>query len=565
MASQSLRSRILDLANNFSKRHPVASTTLQLGAAGAGAAAMVSLVRDLKTAIDERKKRDELENDSIGADTIVLRVPKRGTKAAEDGCAEHGGECADPEVCRAQESSHDKVSRRQALVTKEMHVGSHPTDGFQRDVHGQFTDAGTKSAETGALDRTAQVVGGVGAAAAGYVLVRKLHDRLEQRRLRRQIEAAQQEYLSLIDGKSTKHASADSVFLIGDPAYECAEEEKTAGVVHDIASIPKASKNLTAAALASYIMMALGTGYVTKRVLQNKFDADEPEEEAPKVNRVIFKSASGDFEIDPGAALATIGVLASCIQDSDDPMSKSAADYRFLDKVTSTPEGKQWLLDVYAKGQGLKRNVSETEIPNLGAMGKLNYARTLLGIRRNPERHMPAIRGHVMQLVRSDPKAWFSLLGGKRNSDLVSHVATNALLGGLSRGEFGAFASLPVVRQLLGGMGSLALKTQAGRNAALGRAEKALSQKAAQDFSQLSEMLANHKIMSDKKNVDLDRKLDQILENLPVKRKRKPKAVPHETLVAAEKGDEDADEFVMRNGEQIARILNGMKQKGLVA
>lgn len=563
------RRKLSRFARNFSDNHPVASSALTFGSAGAATAAMAGLIRDLHTAMEDKKKREDLENEGVGPDTIVLRVPKRKEKAAED-CS-----CADPEVCEAQKGTHDKVVRKQALLQKEMHVGSYPTAGTQRDLHGQFTDAGEKIASTGALNRTAQILAGIGGGALGYMVVQKLHEKLEQKRLKRQIEAAQQEYLGLIDG-SSKYASARSVFLMDDPVYGGMGKE--AGIVKHILNLPSSGKNLTATALASYIMMALGAGYVTKKVLQSKFDQEEPEEEPPKINRILFKSYDPDeanslrnkktaeaetFEIDPGAALATIGIMKDCIADSHDPMSKQAADYSFIDKITATPEGKQWLLDAYAKSQGLERDITGRELPGLSAMDKLKYARTLMGIGRNPENHAAGLRGHVLGLVKKDPKSWFALLRSKGNRDLVSHVASNTLSEGLSRGEFGMFARLPVVRQMINGVGNAYLNTDSGREKALARMENAFTgQKAAQSLSDIPAMLSRSSIITDKRNIDLDKKLDRILESLPVKKKPK-KVVKHDTEIETE--GPEAEEFVMRNDKRLASILNRLKEKGLVA
>lgn len=569
---------LAEFVKNFSKEHPVASSFITFGSAGGAAAALSGLIRDLHTAMEDRKKRKKMLEEDIDPSTIVLRIPKKkaGKIAIAEDCS-----CADPEVCEAQKGTHDKVVRKQALLQKEMHVGSYPTAGTQRDLHGQFTDAGEKIASTGAVNRAMQIVAGIGGGAAGFMAIKKLHEKLEQKRLKKQIAAAQQEYLSLIDG-SSKYASVGKAFLCNDSIYGSGMDKK-AGIIRHIMNLPEDGKNLTATALASYIMMALGAGYVTNRVLKSKFDQEEPEEEAPKISRVLFKTydpdtanslknkktpkmaeASETFEIDPGAALATIGVMKDCIADSIDPMSKQAADYSFLDKVTATPEGKQWLLDAYAKSQGLDRNVTGRELPGLSAMDKLVNAKTLLGINRNPEEHMPGIKGHVMGLIKKDPKAWFALLKKKDNRDLVSHVATKTLAEGLSRGEFGRFAKLPIIRNLIEGAGRLYLKTRPGVNMALGRAEKALkSEKAAQSLSDLPAMLSRSTILTDKRNVDLDKKLDMILEQLPVKKKKKASKLSHSTEVST--SDEDADEFVLQHGSQIAELLNGLKEKGLVA
>ena len=550
----------------FSKKHPIASTAIAFGSAGAGASALVGLVRDLQTAMDERKKKEELEEERISPGTIVLQIPRR-SKTAED-C---GG---------TRPSGHDSVTRRETLHEGEMPVMSHTTAGYQRDLHGKFTDSGEKMASTGFLNRTGQILTGIGSASLGYYLMQKLYEKMEQKRLKKQIAAAQKEYLGLLDGSGVKNAEAvNRLFLIGDPMfYGDATLEKEAGIFRSLFNaVGNQSKNMTATLLASYILAGLGAGYITKRVLEQKFDQADEDEEPPKVNRILFrtvpekdmgnvKAGAEEFEIDPGVALATIGIMAKCMGDSVDPMSKEAADYRFLDTVTSTPEGRQWLLDVYAKSQGLNRDVSLKRIPNLGRLGKLRYARTLSRISRNPYEHIPKLQGRVMHLIRKHPNEWFSALGKNENKDLVSHMAGNALTQGLSSGEFGWFAKLPVIQQALGMAGRAYMGTDAGR----GRALRSLADQlglsyrtkaaAAYSLESLPAMLSRSSILTDKRNVDLDKKLDKILESMPVKKKKKPS---HSTEIEA--ADEDSQEYVLQHGEQIAKILNALKEKELVA
>ena len=145
-----------------------------------------------------------------------------------------------------------------------------------------------------------------------------------------------------------------------------------------------------------------------------------------------------------------------------------------------------------------------------------------------------------MALVKSDPASWLSLLADDRNSDLVGHVATDVLSKGLSKGEFLSFSGLPQVRSSVD-----------------------MASKTAQYLSGVSAMLSRSAILSDKRNVDLDKKLDKILEGLEVK-KSKRKGENHKSDTKVDADDEDAEDFVLDNGEQIARILNGMKSEGLV-
>ena len=343
---------------SFSERNPILSTALQFGGIGAGTAAAAALVRELMKSIEDKKKAERRQKASIDPGTIVLRIP---SSKAERFTNKYAEGCADPEVCKALEGSHDKVTKTESLHTRTMPVGTHATEGLQRDIHGRFTDAGTSkiASNTSVMNRTGQILAAVGATAGGYYLVDKIRQKLEQHRLKKQIEAAQQAYIGLIDGTGVKNAEAvNKLFMVGDFA-----QEKKAGVFHDLFNAGDSVKNIGAAGLAAYIAAALGTGYVTKRVLESRFDPEEgPEEEPQKVNRIMFKTydpepvanslknkkddekaaeASDSFEVDPEAALATLGMYIECMSA---PEVKEAADYSFLDKVVATDDGKQWLI-----------------------------------------------------------------------------------------------------------------------------------------------------------------------------------------------------------------------------
>ena len=122
---------------------------------------------------------------------------------------------------------------------------------------------------------------------------------------------------------------------------------------------------------------------------------------------------------------------------------------------------------------------------------------------------------------------------------------------------------LPVVKQMVNGIGNAYLNTDSGREKALARMENAFTgQKAAQSLSDIPAMLSRSSIITDKRNIDLDKKLDRILESLPVKKKPK-KAAKHDTEIETE--GPEAEEFVMRNDKRLASILNRLKEKGLVA
>lgn len=560
------------------KDHPVVSTAGSIGLAGAGTAALVGLIRDLNTAMEERKKKEELQKEQIDPDTIVLHVRKPMGKSSEDesmNCTpEACSDPADPTICKAQESDHDSVTKVESTQDHEMPVGSHATAGLQRDLHGQFTDSGEKQA-SGFFTRTSQILAGTAAGAGGYYLVERIHQKLEELRLKKQIAAAQQEYLDLISGSGVKNAEAvNKLFLIGDPMFY--GTEKQAGIMRSTVDLfTNQSKNITATMLASYIMAGLGAGWLTKKFLENKLDDNEPEEEPPRIKRILFKAdqpAVGGkmekdnecrtFEVEPEAALATIGIMMDCMKSSIDPESKQAADYSFLKKMTSTPEGRQWLVDVYSQATGGEGSADPNKLPNMSGLDKLTYARTLSGIKNNLTEHLDGIKGYMMKLIQHNPEEWFATLSDPRNKGLVSRSASNALSSGLSAGEFGQFAKLPGIRHIISGLGNLYFKTDAGRRKAISKLVSSGegSQKMSMDLSSIPSFMSNASILTDKRNTDLDDKIDKILESVGVKQTKKDK---DETSVVAK--DKDSMEFVFKNSQQLKKIMAALKERGLVA
>ena len=443
-------------------------------AIGGATAAIVAMIRQVIEARRQEKEMRKLDDAQISPDTVVLHVGKPGAmkKVSEESVRTSG--------------ETPVVTVVPGVVSKEIHPAS--TVG-PRELNGRFSsfsgavDGGVseKSAgyASGILGDTAAILAGLGGSVGGYYVVSKLAQKLEQNRLKRQIAAAQTEYLDLLDGKSVKNAEAFShLFSFGDSVFDDVTHDgmsKEAGIPTDLANLLTGGADVarkgSAVALATYILTAGGTAYVVKKYLESRFGKRDQEEKPEKQTKILFKAGADEpFELDPGLMLATVGILRDCISDSDDLSEKRAADYSFLSKLDKVDGGPQFLLDSYARMKGLSRPDSEFKIP---LSMRIRYGRTLSDIRKNPEKHAPQIQGYMMQLMRRDPKKWFDLLGQDRNSDIVGLKADEQISNlRNSGGLFGMIHRTPVlgdlVRQL---MSSFSKGTAAGRR---GVAEKAL-------------------------------------------------------------------------------------------
>jgi len=405
---------------------------------GASIAAIIALAKQYAEAKRQARKKEELEKRDIDPGTVVLRIPKSRDKLAED----------------------TTVNVKPAVETKEIRPLS---EGQLRDTAGRFATV-DEPLKDGAKEKSAQsIVGGAGSilaagggAVLGYYLISKLADKLEQKRLKKQIAAAQTEYLDLLDGRNVKNAEAFSTLFMfnGDDNGELSKE---AGVPTDlinlIGGIPKRINQAGSAALAAYILTAGGTAYVVKRYLEDRFGKRDKQEDPEKQTRILFKAGSSEFDITPEQMMATVSVLRDCIRDSVPPGVKQASgyDYSFLDDIAKMKGGDQWILDSYAKQNGLKREgTGDFKLPLSLTM---KYSKTLGDIAKNPEKHKQALQGHVMGMMQRDPRRWFELLGQQRNSDLV-RMKADEQINNLSNGGgiLGFLTKIPLIGQLIKGI-----------------------------------------------------------------------------------------------------------------
>lgn len=433
----------------------VLGTGLDALAIGGGTAAIVALIRQQVEANRQRKAKEEREKEEIDPNTVVLRLskPAKTSKKAEA----------------------PKITVKPTVEGKEVRPLS---EGQLRDTAGRFATVDDSKGGESKTDKTlstktppekkagyswdimngtGSILAAGGGAVLGYYLVSKLTRKMEQNRLKKQIAAAQTEYLDLLDGRNVKKAesfgylfafSPNSLDLVGEDDKMSKEAGLPTDFINMIKGIPDTAKKSSSTALAAYILMAGGTAYVVKKYLEDRFGSRRKEEEPEKQTRILFKAGSSEFEIPPGSMLATLGILRDCITDSIPPGVKTAYDYSFLKDISDMDGGKQWILDMYAKQNGLNRdNMADFKMP-MSTMMK--YHGTMGDIAKNPDKHRAAIQGYVMNMMQKDPKGWFDLLGQKQNGDLVKMKADEQIANMSNNGGFTGFLTkIPLLGDLL--------------------------------------------------------------------------------------------------------------------
>lgn len=296
---------------------------------GGSLAAISGLIADRIEANRQLKRKKERESTTISPDTVVL-FARKPTKMAQAACNEtHDG-------CQVNDQ-HDKPKVEPAVSSKLVRYlgNSQP-----REPNGRYSSLG-KTAEQQPRgfswdrmwDNGWGLALGIGAMPLGYAVVNKLHTKLEENRLKKQIAAAQTEYIDLLQGNTKDAEALEFLDMVGIPRPS--DIEKTAQakdtyvpetwlgkLVHSTVesdtarSVGNSVERLGSAGLAALLLSTGATAYITRKLLQHKFDKEKPDDEPERVTRILFKSGSSEMEITPDQMLFTIAVMQDCLADS---------------------------------------------------------------------------------------------------------------------------------------------------------------------------------------------------------------------------------------------------------
>ena len=251
---------------------------------GAGVSAAANLLRQFR----ELRKPNKEETDD---ETIVLTLPPKAAGAGYDSMAE-----AKPGETKITANGGTQ-SRNDGKYGKGLGVPKKEKDAVKcADGNPGPNTVGTVVAN--ALGLTA---GGL----LSYDLVSRLFDAMNERRLKRKLQAAQESYVNAMTGASKRAAA---VLRVTDPVEHvlCKEPlEKTAGVLGSLSDLlPDAATNALRYPTAAYILALLaGTGatsYVTKKVMDREFPEEKLKKDINRPTRIVFRTVGGKPELAEG-------------------------------------------------------------------------------------------------------------------------------------------------------------------------------------------------------------------------------------------------------------------------
>lgn len=450
---------------------------------GGAAAAIAAVVADVLEARRQRRKQARRDSGKVDDDAIVFRV----RKSAEEACGTKG--------CRPDPGYRlEVVPEKKDREVRYGHDGNGDGEGDGipgRDVEGKFFGMGKSGQDNGgdsskpspisweALTNipgeSVELASTAAALPFGYALVTALHNRLEKKRLERQIEAAKNSYLDAVT-KAGECGSKkfDSMFggvpieksadwkQLFVPQYDARKDElgsvgraveKGVKFVDDVTATAENTKELsetavdaikpssaanavrnvaefahdtTVSTLAAFLLTVMGSAYLAKKYLHKKFDRKEDEADPEAgVPRILFKEGSFEGEITPEQALCTVAVFRDYIRDSDPGIEKDGSVLKEADGPNP---------DMQAFTRNTLQKMFDT------------WAGEYLGNTRSPSGN-EALYRLAKGYIRSNPGEWFGLLADQRNKKTIDAIINKEMLG--RRGVSGFFLNLPVIGDLL--------------------------------------------------------------------------------------------------------------------
>jgi len=452
---------------------------------GGGATAVLSLIHMLRS----MKQRQETEQAEDEEGTITLTLPPKAAKS-----------CDPVKLVKVESPKVTSVTG--------------PKKQFRHAIDGKF---GNKTAAEPGKWQTLSgkwLAGGAGAAGGAYV-VNKVYQKIRERKLEQELEAAQQEYMDLLQrGSASKLAtSMDSLFPMG----------KDAADKWGLLSYPLAS---------AAVLTVLGTGataWMTKKVLDEKLRGAKGRGlDLPQLQRIVFKTAPqpvaaptalvGEEEEEPGYKQATaedivdvqaaLGIMMdkvgshTLVLDTDyvqAEMVKAGTDVRGMFKLAQDIDA---LMNYLRQNPQLSRMVQRatmekhpvmkhfrwaTKIPGLNRIGDWfanrkinNYFRPkpqaqpaasgpsawLAKLKQRFTPEPPSMMDNIKQRFTPQPPGMaeqakqkaleFQQAGAKRMQDFRQYMSTPQKQAGLGSDVFGSILGSAAVESTLGHKGKAA-------------------------------------------------------------------------------------------------------------
>jgi hypothetical protein len=251
---------------------------------GAGVASAANLLRSFREM--RKPKQDETDDE-----TIVLTLP---SKAAADGYA--GMQAAKPGEKKVVSTGKGGVQQMRDGGRFGKGIGK----GKEAKPEVKCADGNPGPNSTGTI--VANAIGLTAGGLLSYDVVSRLYDALQERRLKRKLEAAQQAYVNAMSGASKRAEIVTSVLAPVAHAFCKEPMDKTAGIL-DI--LPGDSANVIRYPAAAYILALLaGTGataYVTKKVMDKQFPEEKIKKDINRPTRIVFRTEGAKPALVEGA------------------------------------------------------------------------------------------------------------------------------------------------------------------------------------------------------------------------------------------------------------------------
>ena len=295
---------------------------------GGSAAALLNLVHMIREMQQTRK--DKLKTPETDENTIVLTLPNKQA-----------------EITANKPTKPTKVegpSGMNLAIRGGPGMQSRSTD---RGIFGpRLCKAG--DATSGWPTLTASALAALVGGGLGMTLVNRLYERQRERRLQTELNAAKQEYMDLLAGKSVKGASViDDLFADFMVPLSAVDGEKQADNTFGYLNYP----------MATLVLLTLlgtgGAGYLTKKILDEKMrEAKERSLEIPKVKRIVFRSApetdpnkmasADDVESVAGGLLVTMDRIGKTERFVGNESVKRALDESKMTKEALLSSSADW-------------------------------------------------------------------------------------------------------------------------------------------------------------------------------------------------------------------------------
>ncbi len=486
-----------------SRRFMTAVLAGVLGGAGVGSAA--SLLRGF---FDMRRRKKEDTDD----ETIVLTLPE---KAASDGYTS---------MAEARPGEHKLTANgsRQARDSGKYGKSLSASDRKAEKPEVKCADEGNPGPNTvGTV-----VANTLGLAAGGllsYEVVSRLYDRLNERRLKRKLEAAQQAYVSALSGASKR---AEAVARVLDPVgHVICGGTKQAGI------LPERVVDTVRYPAAAYILALLaGTGataYVFKKVLDREFPEEKLKKDFNRPSRIVFRTSGTPALLEGAEGEEKAASAETCA-------AVTAMLPIYMDVVEGAPN--RTLSEPY-------RKIAEAAGTDAAGLMKLAQQDSWA----------------AQKVVMKDPKAlWALLKGGLGSMDFSRQNMVNILrqtrpdtyARAVDAGISATFANSPVRRFL-----ATAATRLGGRDWLVDRAIK----KASPEFS------VGYILGSLKKNPDGTTAASDE-ESLPERKvlSEARRALKSRRRVEVGAADPKAQAYIEKNKEAISRLLGRLNARGVI-